>query len=80
MASGPEAGLELVDNLADGVLGKSHLLYAVQAALLAKLGRAAEARAAYLRAAALCTNAAERAVLESKAVALAPQTTEDAGD
>ncbi len=67
MASGPEAGLELVDKLADGVLGKSHLLYAVQAALLARLNRADEARAAYLHAATLCTNEAERAVLESKA-------------
>lgn len=71
MSQGPAAGLAIVDDLANGVLGKSHLLYAVQAGLLAKLARPAEARSAYLHAAELCTNEAERAVLEAKAVALA---------
>ncbi|GAB3829393.1 RNA polymerase sigma factor [Kribbella italica] len=67
MSQGPASGLAIVNELADGVLGKSHLLYAVQAALLARLNRPDEARAAYLQAAALCTNDAERSVLESKA-------------
>jgi RNA polymerase sigma factor (sigma-70 family) len=70
LASGPQAGLDLVDDLAHGVLGRSHLLYAVRAGLLTRLDRPAEARAAYLQAADLCTNEAERAVLKSKAAEL----------
>ena len=70
MASGPAAGLRLVDELAaGGQLGRSHLLPAVRAELLARLGRGDEARDEYLRAAGLCDNAAERAVLEAKAAA-----------
>lgn len=67
MASGPAAGLRLVDEVAaGGALGGSHLLPAVRAEMLARAGRTEEARAEYLRAAALCDNAAERAVLEEK--------------
>jgi RNA polymerase sigma factor (sigma-70 family) len=70
MASGPAAGLALVDELAArGELSVSHLVPSVRGELLARLGRADEARAEFLRAAALCGNAAERAVLEGKAEA-----------
>jgi RNA polymerase sigma factor (sigma-70 family) len=65
---GPAAALELVDDLdAGGTLAGSHLLPAVRAEILTRLGRAADAREEYLRAAALCGNAAERAILEAKA-------------
>jgi RNA polymerase sigma factor (sigma-70 family) len=68
MASGPEAGLRLVEEIAaGGALDGSHLLPTVRAELLARLGRGSEARIEYLRAADLAGNAAERAVLERKA-------------
>lgn len=68
MADGPAAGLELVERLDDaGALGRSHLVPAVRAGLLDRLGRRAEARDQYRRAARLCENDAERAVLEEKA-------------
>ncbi|MFF1572273.1 RNA polymerase sigma factor [Leifsonia sp. NPDC058292] len=68
MASGPAVALTQVDELAEGGgLGASHLLPAVRAELLSRLGRRAEARDEYLRAAELCGNAAERAVLLEKA-------------
>lgn len=72
MAEGPEAGLAAVDALADRPeLARSHQLPAVRGELLARLGRDAEARAAYDAAIAACANAAERAALERKAAALA---------
>lgn len=68
MAAGPAAGLRIVAELTEaGELTGSHLLPAVRAELLARLGRHAEARGEYLRAAELCRNGAERAVLEAKA-------------
>lgn len=68
MASGPDAALELVDELAScGALRDSHQLPGVRAELLVQLGRVEDARAEYRRAAKLCDNAAERAVLERKA-------------
>jgi len=71
MASGPAAGLRVVDDLASrGDLATSHLLPAVHAEMLARLGRNDEARAEYVRAIERCGNAAERAVLEDKADAL----------
>lgn len=71
MAHGPDLGLRVVDDLADrGALAGSHLLPGVRGELLARLGRPAEARAEYLRAAELCGNAAERSVLTAKAAAL----------
>ncbi|TNC34601.1 RNA polymerase subunit sigma-24, partial [Mumia zhuanghuii] len=71
MASGPAAGLRVVDDLASsGDLATSHLLPAVRAEMLARLGRHDEARAEYVRAIERCGNAAERAVLEDKADAL----------
>jgi RNA polymerase sigma factor (sigma-70 family) len=68
MASGPASGLLVVDEIAarDG-LAQTHLLPAVRAEMLARLGRRTEARDEYLRAAALCGNVAERGILESKA-------------
>ncbi|KAA1418256.1 RNA polymerase subunit sigma-24 [Mumia zhuanghuii] len=73
MASGPAAGLQVVDGIAQsGALAGSHLLPAVRAEMLARMERTAEAREEYARAAALCGNAAERAVLERKADGLGP--------
>ena len=68
MASGPQAGLDAVDAIADDPsLQAYHLLPGVRGEMLAKLGRGAEARAEFERAAAMTRNAAERAVLTRKA-------------
>jgi len=70
MATGPADGLAVVDELIGrGELPGSHLVPAVRAELLARMGRGAEAAGEYRRAASLCANAAERAVLEDKAAA-----------
>jgi len=67
MASGPAAGLALVDSIASrGELAGSHLLPSIRGELLTRLGRRNEARSAFLQAIVLCGNAAERAVLERK--------------
>ena len=72
MASGPEAGLEVVDELvAAGALDGYHLLPAVRGDLLEKLGRGREARAEFELAASLTRNAREREVLLARAAALA---------
>jgi RNA polymerase sigma-70 factor, ECF subfamily len=72
MAFGPEAGLELVDALAAaGSLGGYHLLSSVRADLLAKLGRAEEARDEFERAAAMTGNARERELLLERAAGVA---------
>jgi RNA polymerase sigma factor (sigma-70 family) len=64
MAAGPAAGLELVDALtSDPSLQGYHLLPSIRGDLLAKLGRAEEARAEFERAASLTQNARERAFL-----------------
>ncbi|MCL2584126.1 MAG: RNA polymerase sigma factor [Streptosporangiales bacterium] len=60
---GPGAALEIVDTLAG--LDGYHVYHAVRADLLRRLGRAAEAAAAYDRAAARTENAAERAYLRA---------------
>jgi RNA polymerase sigma-70 factor (ECF subfamily) len=60
---GPAAALELVDALA---LAGHHRFHAVRAELLARLGRDAEAVAAYDDAIALAGNAVERAFLERR--------------
>ena len=68
MAFGPQAGLELVDNLIPEPSLKSyHLLPAVRADLLKKLGRLDEARAEFARAASLAQNARERTLLLGRA-------------
>ncbi len=68
MAYGPEAGLRLVDQLVDlPVLRDYHLLPSVRGDLLARLGRLAEARAEFARAAQLAGNERERALLSERA-------------
>ncbi|HYO65335.1 MAG TPA: RNA polymerase sigma factor [Archangium sp.] len=70
MASGPAAGLELVDALAsERALEGYHLLPSVRGDLLAKLGRLDEARAEFERAASLTRNARERQLLLERAAA-----------
>ena len=60
MAEGPEAGLAIVDALAaEPALKDYHLLPSVRGDLLARLGRTAEARAEFERAAALTRNERE---------------------
>ena len=68
MAFGPEAGLEIIEGLADEPSMRSyHLLPSVRADLLGKLGRNEEARAAWARAAELAGNAREKALLTARA-------------
>ncbi len=72
-AQGPQAGLALVDVLvADPTLRDYHLLPGVRGDLLARLGRNAEARLEFQRAASLTRNAAERAFLHRRADEIAP--------
>ena len=68
MADGPERGLELIDAI-DGLAGY-HLLHSARADLLRRLGRAADARAAYARALELAANPVEREFLERRRDAL----------
>jgi RNA polymerase sigma-70 factor (ECF subfamily) len=64
MANGPEAGLSMVDAIeATGALSGYHLLPATRADLLRRLGRRAEAAAAYRDALELATSDAERRYL-----------------
>lgn len=75
LAFGPAAGLELVDALRNEPALKSyHLLPAVRADLLAKLGRHAEARAEFEHAAGLTRNERERQVLLKRATEEASST------
>jgi RNA polymerase sigma factor (sigma-70 family) len=68
MAYGPAAGLALVDPLAEvPALRGYHLLPSVRGDLLVKLGRTAEARAEFERAAGLTRNDRERALLLDRA-------------
>ena len=68
MAFGPEVGLRSVDALAaDGALAGYHLLPSVRGDLLARLGRWAEARADFERAAAMTQNGRERDLLLARA-------------
>ncbi len=68
MAEGPAAGLALVDVLAgDTLLRDYQWLPSVRGDLLEKLGRREEARAEFTRAAAMTTNARERALMEERA-------------
>ena len=72
MARGPAAGLALADALmCEPSLRSYHLLPSVRGDLLAKLGRADEARAELERAASLTRNARERQLLLGRAAALA---------
>jgi RNA polymerase sigma factor (sigma-70 family) len=69
MASGPAAGLEIVDSIAEEPSLKAyHLLPAVRGDFLSKLGRSSEARDEFERAAGLTRNARERELLLRRAV------------
>jgi predicted RNA polymerase sigma factor len=71
MAFGPAAALEIVDALAqEPRLANYHWLPSVRGDLLAKLGRKAEARQEFERAAAMTRNARERDLLIDRAAAL----------
>jgi RNA polymerase sigma factor (sigma-70 family) len=68
MARGPAAGLALVDGLrSEPSLKDYHLLPAVRADLLVRLGRPADARPEFERAAALTRNVRERQLLLDRA-------------
>ncbi len=76
MASGPAAGLGLVDALRDEpALANYHLLPAVRGDLLEKLGRHAEARVEFERAASLTRNLRERQLMQARATACAQLAT-----
>jgi RNA polymerase sigma factor (sigma-70 family) len=81
MAHGPAAALLIVDALAgEPALRAYHLLPSVRGDLLSRLGRHAEARAEFERAAAMTANAAERAhLLRRAASALAQRVTQGGG-
>jgi RNA polymerase sigma factor (sigma-70 family) len=68
MTSGPEAGLDLVDQIVvTGALQRYHLLHSVRGDLLYKLRRFAEAEAEFEQAAALAQNARERDLSRDRA-------------
>ena len=68
MAFGPQAALEIVDDLHDEpALDRYHLLPSVRGHLLERLGRRDEARAEYDRAVELTTNPRQRAALRERA-------------
>ncbi len=68
MASGPQAGLDLLEPLAaDPLMKNYHLLPSVRGDLLARLGRHAEASAEFQRAASLTRNTREQALLTERA-------------
>jgi predicted RNA polymerase sigma factor len=74
MAFGPEAGLELVDAVAgEPALRDYHLLPAARGDLLVRMGRNAEARAEFERAASLTQQERERAALIERMAACTPQ-------
>ena len=67
MALGPQAGLDLVDEIeVDGELAGYYLLPATRADLLRRLGRTAEARSAYAQALELAPTDAERRYLDRR--------------
>ena len=62
MADGPDAGLALMEPLADE-LNRYHLFHAARADLLRRSARTSEAKLAYRRALDLATNPVERRYL-----------------
>ena len=67
MRDGPEAGLDLIDDiLANGDLADYHLAHAARADLCRRLGRTAEARESYERALALAKQEPERRFLQKR--------------
>jgi RNA polymerase sigma factor (sigma-70 family) len=80
MAYGPQAGLDLVDQLAaEPALQGYHLMASVRGDLLRKLGRADEARAEFERAAALTLNERERQLSADRAREAAAESGIDSG-
>ena len=78
MAYGPQAGLDLLDQLAaEPSLRGYHLLPSVRGDLLMKLGRAGEARAEFERAATMTRNAPERELSAQRARTAAAQATRE---
>jgi RNA polymerase sigma-70 factor, ECF subfamily len=72
MAFGPQAGLDIVDSItSDPALKSYHLLPAVRADLLRKVGRLSEAQSEFSRAASLAQNSRERTLLLSRAASCA---------
>jgi RNA polymerase sigma factor (sigma-70 family) len=70
MASGPEWGLQMVDQLVEmGTLDRYHLLHSVRGDLLDRLGRHEDARAEFERAASLAQNERERQLSMERAEA-----------
>lgn len=68
MAFGPQAGLDIVNELLDAPALKAyHFLPSVQADLLFKLGRMSEAQAAFERAAGMAQNARDKKLLLERA-------------
>jgi len=68
MATGPASALRIIDQLAEsGALKGYHLLPATRGEMLLRLGRKEEARSAFITAAKLAGNDAERALLQAKA-------------
>jgi RNA polymerase sigma-70 factor, ECF subfamily len=65
MADGPDAGLRLLDALADD-LDRYHLYHAARADLLRRSGDETHAAASYARALDLVTSPAERRFLEGR--------------
>ncbi len=73
MAFGPAAGLEIIDSLrTDKALQNYQWLPSVRGDLLARLGRHAEARSEFERAAALAGNVREKELLLERAQTMAP--------
>ena len=67
MGDGPEAGLDLLDDiLAEGDLADYHLAHAARADLCRRLGRTADARDAYEQALALAKQEPERRFLHKR--------------
>ena len=78
MASGPAAGLALVDELmSEPSLRAYHLLPSVRGDFLFKLGRVAEARVEFERAAGLTQNVREKKLLMDRALACGGSTAGD---
>jgi predicted RNA polymerase sigma factor len=68
MADGPQAGLDMVDRLSkEPALESYYLLPSIRGDFLKRLGRNAEARIEFLRAADIATNDRERAFLKRRA-------------
>jgi RNA polymerase sigma-70 factor (ECF subfamily) len=67
MANGPQAGLEIIEQLAAAEdLEEYHLLHAARADLLRRMGSRAESAKSYGRALELATNPSERRYLERR--------------